>query len=59
MCDLHLPITNQSDAFKAIRKESLDVFNRLHSIYEDASFVSSIARAYPSFPVVGMTTDAV
>ena len=56
MGDLHLPITNRSEAFKAIRKESLDVFNRLHSINEDASFVSSIAHAYPSFPVVGMNT---
>jgi tRNA A64-2'-O-ribosylphosphate transferase len=56
MGDLHSPITNRSEAFKAIRKESLDVFNRLHSIDEDASFVSSIARAYPTFPVVGMNT---
>lgn len=54
MADLRSPITNQSEAFKAIRKECLDVFNRLHSIDEDASFVSSIAHAYSSFPVVGM-----
>lgn len=56
MGDSHLPITNRSEAFKAIRKESLDIFNRLHSIDEDASFASSIAHAYPSFPVVGMST---
>jgi hypothetical protein len=59
MGDLHLPIASQSGAFKAIRKESLDAFNRLHSIDEDASFVSSIAHAYPSLPVVGMLADAV
>jgi hypothetical protein len=59
MGDLHLALPNQSEAFKAIRKECLDVFNRLHSINEDASFVSSIAHAYPSFPVVGMIADTI
>ena len=37
-----------AEALAHIRKESLDLYNRLHSIEEDISFVDSVRRAYPS-----------
>lgn len=41
----------QSFAFKSIRQENTDVYNRLHSIAEDAAFVSYVVRSYPNFRV--------
>jgi hypothetical protein len=35
-----------------IRKETLDVFNRLHSIHEDAAFVADIHYGYPDLPLI-------
>lgn len=35
-----------------IRKESLDIYNRIHSISEDAQFVNEVNRAYPDLPLV-------
>ena len=39
-------------ALESIRRESVDSYNRLHSIAEDASFVETIFRHYSSFPVI-------
>lgn len=35
-----------------IRKESLDIYNRLHSIAEDATFVEKVAQQYSDYPVI-------
>lgn len=39
-------------ALNELRKESLDVYNRLHSIEEDISFVNEVHKAYPGFPIL-------
>ncbi|EJD40323.1 initiator tRNA phosphoribosyl transferase [Auricularia subglabra TFB-10046 SS5] len=40
------------DATAELRRESVDVYNRLHSIDEDAQFVSSVAAAYADLPLL-------
>ncbi|PPQ67514.1 hypothetical protein CVT25_006055 [Psilocybe cyanescens] len=40
------------DTFSFLRKESLDIFNRLHSIGEDVAFVGQVRTAYPSIPLL-------
>lgn len=35
-----------------IRKESLDIYNRIHSIAEDALFVERIAEEYDGYPMI-------
>lgn len=35
-----------------IRKESLDIYNRIHSIAEDALFVEVVAEQYNGYPVI-------
>jgi tRNA A64-2'-O-ribosylphosphate transferase len=35
-----------------IRKETLDLYNRLHSIDEDIANVNHIRSAYPRFPII-------
>jgi len=35
-----------------IRKESLDIYNRIHSIAEDALFVEKVAEHYSEYPVI-------
>lgn len=35
-----------------IRKESLDIYNRLRSIAEDALFVERVAEQYNQYPVI-------
>lgn len=35
-----------------IRKESLDIYNRIHSIAEDALFVQEVAEQYNGYPVI-------
>lgn len=47
--------TLQED-LKTINKEHKDVYNRLHSIAEDAEFVSRVAARYPSLPVIVQQT---
>jgi len=44
-----LLVSESKNARKEIREESNDTYNRLHSIAEDAAFVSQLARAYPQF----------
>ncbi|PSR76540.1 hypothetical protein PHLCEN_2v8386 [Hermanssonia centrifuga] len=35
-----------------IRKESLDVYNRVHSIAEDVLFITATSRVYPDLPIL-------
>jgi tRNA A64-2'-O-ribosylphosphate transferase len=46
----------KSEAFAFLRKESLDLFNRLHSIDEDVAFVNQAHAAYPDIPILGAST---
>jgi Rit1 N-terminal domain len=39
---------------KSIRNESTDIYNRLHSIYEDSQFVTMIIRQLSQYPVLGV-----
>ncbi|KAI0724161.1 tRNA A64-2'-O-ribosylphosphate transferase [Fomitopsis betulina] len=39
-------------ALHHLRKESLDIYNRLHSIAEDIEFVKSVRAAYPHLPIL-------
>jgi len=38
-----------------IRKESLDIYNRIHSIAEDCLFVDKVAEHYNDYPVIRAT----
>jgi len=38
--------------FEDIRRHTQDIYNRLHSIDEDARFVDSVRAEYNSFPVI-------
>ncbi|GJJ08429.1 hypothetical protein Clacol_002645 [Clathrus columnatus] len=42
---------SSKNARKLIRKESNNTFNRLHSISEDANFVTEVGRSYPDYKV--------
>jgi tRNA A64-2'-O-ribosylphosphate transferase len=44
--------TSESSARAHIRRESLDIYNRLHSIQADIAFVNEVRTAYPSFPLI-------
>ena len=44
--------TSESSARAHIRRESLDIYNRLHSIQADIAFVNQVRAAYPSFPLI-------
>jgi hypothetical protein len=37
-----------------LRKESLDIYNRIHSIAEDIIFVHQICKIYPDYPIIRM-----
>ena len=39
----------ESEALSYLRRESLDIYNRLHSIEEDVAFVNQVRLAYPEF----------
>lgn len=41
-----------SDAFAFLRKESLDIYNRIHSIAEDIHFVDRVHEVYPNLPIL-------
>ncbi|KAI0359563.1 initiator tRNA phosphoribosyl transferase [Trametes cingulata] len=41
-----------AQALAYVRKESLDIFNRLHSIHEDVRFVQQVREAYPDLPIL-------
>ena len=40
------------DALAYLRKESLDVYSRLHSIAEDIQFVEHVRNYYPNLPIL-------
>ena len=40
------------DTLAYLRKESLDIFNRLHSIHEDVEFVNQVHATYPDTPIL-------
>ncbi|PPQ65271.1 hypothetical protein CVT26_000231 [Gymnopilus dilepis] len=40
------------DTLAYLRKESLDIFNRLHSIHEDVEFVNQVHATYPDAPIL-------
>ncbi|KAK7057702.1 initiator tRNA phosphoribosyl transferase [Favolaschia claudopus] len=42
----------QNEALAFLRKESLDVFNRIHSIAQDILFVNQVHAAYPDIPIL-------
>jgi hypothetical protein len=42
----------RSQALIHIRKESLDLYNRVQSIAEDCEFVHAVHQVYPNLPVV-------
>ena len=41
-----------SNVLSYLRKESLDIFNRIQSIEEDISFVRQVNKAYPGIPII-------
>jgi tRNA A64-2'-O-ribosylphosphate transferase len=41
-----------TEALTELRKESQDIFNRLHSITEDAVFVRQVHAHYPDLPLL-------
>ncbi|KAH8103965.1 initiator tRNA phosphoribosyl transferase [Cristinia sonorae] len=43
---------HRNDALVLLRKESLDLFNRVHSIADDVQFVEEVCQAYPDLPVL-------
>ena len=47
-----MPTTSESSARAHIRRESLNIYNRLHSINADVAFVNQVRAAYPSFPLI-------
>lgn len=44
--------TSDASALAHIRRESLDIYNRLHSINADIAFVNDVRAAYPTFPLI-------
>lgn len=57
-----MSLLDKSDAIqalKAIRIEANDPYNRLHSISEDASFVSSIKSVYFRYPLLGTLSKCI
>jgi len=44
--------SSDSDAFAYLRKESLDIYNRIHSIADDIHFVERVREIYPNLPIL-------
>ncbi|KAF8336103.1 tRNA A64-2'-O-ribosylphosphate transferase [Amanita rubescens] len=44
--------SSDSDAFAYLRKESLDIYNRIHSIADDIHFVERVREVYPNLPIL-------
>ena len=45
-------MSSNINSLSYIRKESLDIFNRIQSIEEDGSFVRHVKQAYPGVPII-------
>ena len=43
-----------AQALAYVRKESLDIFNRIHSVKEDVGFGGHVHEAYPELPILRM-----
>lgn len=43
---------NDKKGLAEIRKESLNIYNRIHSIAEDVLFVEKVAEQYSGYPVI-------
>ncbi len=48
-----------AQALAYVRKESLDIFNRIHSVQEDIRFVGQVHEAYSELPILRMFLDHV
>lgn len=49
--DMPAPLYGKKEIAE-IRKESLDIYNRIHSIAEDSLFVEKVAEHYAKYPVI-------
>ena len=49
-----MPFSQDTNVLAYLRKESLDIYNRLHSINEDVHFVQLVHEAYPKIPLLRM-----
>ena len=49
-----MPLSQDTNVLAYLRKESLDIYNRLHSIDEDVQFVQLIHETYPKIPLLRM-----
>lgn len=47
-----MPPNLHAEAFAHLRKESLDIYNRIHSIQEDIAFVDTVREAYPTLTML-------
>jgi Rit1 N-terminal domain len=47
-----MPNSLEASARAYIRRESLDIYNRLHSIEADIAFVNEVRVAYPALPLI-------
>lgn len=44
--------SSESRVLTQIRRESLDLYNRLHSVQDDAAFVIYVHNLYPDLPLL-------
>ena len=49
-----MPLSQDTNVLAYLRKESLDIYNRLHSINEDVHFVQLVHETYPKIPLLRM-----
>ena len=54
-----MPQTLEASARAHIRRESLDIYNRLRSIQADIAFVNQVRAAYPAFPLIRTAASSV
>lgn len=47
-----MPLSPDTNVLAYLRKESLDIYNRLHSIDEDVDFVQLVHETYPQIPLL-------
>jgi hypothetical protein len=47
-----MPSTSEASALAYIRRESLDIYNRIQSIGADIAFVEQVRAAYPAVPLI-------
>lgn len=47
-----MKVLGRNHEFALVRKESMDIYNRLHSIASDIEFVRRVREAYPDMCIV-------